>query len=154
MKLEVRIRQLIEASKVVYPNQRNLQRLVVCQALLESGYLSRPEGSLLAREHNNLFGIKARAGEPSVSLKTWEVVKGRKTEITAKFAKYDNYAEAFEGHKRVLMLQRYEPVRTSKSLDDTFIQIQKCGYASDPAYSKKLAQIYNDYVKQIYGDLE
>lgn len=45
-----KLEELKEAAKVVYKDSAIMQSVVVCQGILESGYLGRAGGSKLARE--------------------------------------------------------------------------------------------------------
>src|ERR1700754_1392155 len=74
-----------------------LTPVTVAQFLLESDWGRRGMG-----EANNFFGIKARDGEPAVTLETTEYVNGKQIKVPQKFRKYDSMAESFADHARLI----------------------------------------------------
>jgi hypothetical protein len=69
---------------------------------IESGWgTHEPPGS------NNPFGIKAVAGQPSVTVKTKEYEGGRYVTIDAAFAAYPSVAGAFDAHGELLGTSHY-----------------------------------------------
>lgn len=142
------LRNLIEDAKRVYPNSELLQKVVVTQAIHESGFSSKRGGSQLALRYNNLFGIKGKGSKGSVSLPTWEVIGGKTLHVNADFAHYEDHQEAFEWHKRLMYRTRYARVLNAPDLDTAFKMLQVCGYATDPKYPGKLESTYQAHVKK------
>jgi len=131
-------------SKVDYSKHFKLEKnvlnhTVTCQIILESGWYR----SKLAINSNNPLGHKAKGNEPFVQLGTWEIVKGKKVNTTAKFRKYKSINECIENHFTSFLLKpRYKKVRSSKSIYEFFIRLQQSGYATDKNYPIKLINIY------------
>ncbi len=142
---------LISAAKVTYTDNEVLQKLVVTQAILESGFLRANGPSGLAKNYNNLFGIKAtKMSQRQVKLPTWEHINGKNVKVMAPFQVFADYADCFWRHKDILSLKRYKPVLAAKTIEEACKQIQVCGWATDPSYTKKLIDIYNKHVKSSF----
>jgi hypothetical protein len=76
--------------------------VTLAQWALESAFgRAEPAGS------NNPFGIKAVAGQPSVSAWTHETLNGRYVSVIQNFAAFANIDDAFEAHARLLATSRY-----------------------------------------------
>lgn len=146
------LNNLISSAKSVYPEYPILQKLVVTQGILESGFLRKSGGSTLALRYNNLFGIKARldaAGkpiEPAVALSTWEHIKGRDIQVKAYFAVYKDHEACFKRHRELMLKPRYKQVLKSKTIEDACKYIRVCGWATDVNYTRKLLDIYTSVV--------
>jgi Mannosyl-glycoprotein endo-beta-N-acetylglucosaminidase len=113
--------------------------IVLAQLILESG---AKVSSGLARNYNNLFGIKGTGTAGSVYLPTKEHVNGREITINGKFKKFNNPFESFLDHARILQLPRYQKHLTgAKTLEDWAKGIKAGGYATDKNYVGKLLNI-------------
>lgn len=132
-----------------------LPSLILAQGILETGGGT----SELAREANNLFGIKKGTGwdGPVHAVVTSEYRKNDAGEdeiyyITAEFRKYDSYEGAvidlcdkyvngttWESHNR------YEAVIGNFDFDAVTQAVKDAGYATDPNYPAKLRNIYEVY---------
>jgi flagellum-specific peptidoglycan hydrolase FlgJ len=145
---QILLANLVQAAKEVFPHNPILQRLVVTQAIHESGFLTKRGGSQLALKYNNLFGIKAKLNQESVMLPTWEHIKGKDVQVKAPFRVFKDHADCFEGYNQLISMKRYERVRKSKTIEEAFVMIWKCGYATDPRYPGKLQSVYNSTVKK------
>lgn len=145
------IKTLVDSAKAVYPESSIMQQLTVTQALLESGYLRKPEGSLLARKYHNLFGIKAKgtAGY-TPELETTEYIKGKPKKVMARFGANLSYSDSFAQHRKILSLSRYRSVWLAKTLPEAAQAVQKSGYATDINYSKLLIGIWDKHVKKYF----
>jgi len=119
--------------------------MLVAQAALETGWgksiMRQQDGS----SSHNLFGIKA-AGSwkgPEARAITSEFRDGKMVKETADFRSYTSYADSF--HDLVSLLQnnnRYKEVVNSADNPEQFVkELQKAGYATDPAYASKISQI-------------
>lgn len=137
------LKDLINAAKAVYPEDKILSVVTVAQAILESGFSQG--GSQLANRYNNLFGIKGEGTDGSISLLTHEYVGGNRTAVYADFAVNDSLSDSFRQHKDLLDHERYEPVRDANSVEEAFKQLQKCGYATDPNYPAELQDVRDQY---------
>lgn len=120
-------------------------RLMVAQAALETGW-----GKHMIRGNNgdhsyNLFGIKAdsRWQGDSVNIATTEFREGIKMQERADFRRYPDYRESFRDY--VTFLQdnpRYRDVWEVADQPEAFAErLQQAGYATDPAYGRKIRSI-------------
>lgn len=120
-------------------------RLMVAQAALETGW-----GKHMIRGNDgshsfNLFGIKAdtRWQGDSVNIATSEFREGVKLQERADFRRYPDYRESFRDY--VAFLQdnpRYRDVWEVADQPGVFAErLQQAGYATDPAYGRKIRSI-------------
>ncbi|RMS75282.1 flagellar assembly peptidoglycan hydrolase FlgJ [Pseudomonas savastanoi] len=119
--------------------------MLVAQAALETGWgksiMRQQDGS----SSHNLFGIKAAGSWKGAEARaiTSEFRDGKMVKETADFRSYDSYADSF--HDLVSLLQnnnRYKEVVNSADKPEQFVkELQKAGYATDPAYASKISQI-------------
>jgi flagellum-specific peptidoglycan hydrolase FlgJ len=119
--------------------------VTLAQWALESNYgIAMPPGS------NNPFGIKARANEAYVTVKTQEFVNGKYVTVEARFRRFASMVEAFDEHGRLLSTGvpyfRAQGVRNNA---DAFADALTGVYATDPHYGSKLKAIMkaNDLYK-------
>jgi flagellar protein FlgJ len=114
------------------------------QAALESGW-GRHEPRLAdGRPSHNLFGIKAGANwnGPVAESVTTEYVNGQAEQRVERFRAYGSYAEAFNDYARLLTTQpRYAAVLGTRDAASFARGLQAAGYATDPAYARKLEQV-------------
>lgn len=116
---------------------------MVGQAALETGWgrqaIRHPDG----RDSHNLFGIKAGMGwrGATVDVVTTEYVAGRPVRQVETFRAYDSPQEAFADYARLLTRNaRYRQVIAEAQDASAFARnLQQAGYATDPAYARKLA---------------
>lgn len=122
-----------------------LTPVTVAQFLLESDWGRRGMG-----DANNFFGIKARVGEPSVSLDTTEFVNGQPVKVAQEFRKYDSMAESFADHARLICDRTsngrkiYSAALGHPSDPVAFAHALTGVYATDPKYGDKLVAIMRD----------
>lgn len=120
-------------------------QLILGQAALESGWGKReirmPDGS----NSFNLFGIKANADWHGkvAEVMTTEYRNGIAYKQVEKFRAYASYAEAFQDHANLLSTNpRYAGVlQQGGDVVGMAQAIQKAGYATDPLYADKLANV-------------
>ncbi len=117
--------------------------VTIAQAILESGWGQ----SKLALEANNYFGVKARAGEPSITLPTMEFQQGQKVWIKADFAAYPSPEASFLAHGKLISgLARYGPAMQQKSDPRRFATaLRCCGYSTNPTYEDSLMQLVSQH---------
>ena len=118
---------------------------LVAQAALETGWgksvMRQQDGS----SSHNLFGIKATGSWQGAQARaiTSEFKGGQMVKETADFRSYDSYQDSF--HDLVTLLQsnnRYKEVLNAADKPEQFVrELQKAGYATDPAYASKISQI-------------
>ena len=97
----------------------------------------------------NLFGIKAGAGwtGKTAEITTTEYVDGEPRKMTAKFRAYDSYEDSFRDYARLIgESPRYAQARATASTGSAAAyatELQRAGYATDPAYASKLSRAIN-----------
>jgi flagellar protein FlgJ len=120
-------------------------RYLVAQAALETGWGKSVMRAQDGSSSHNLFGIKAGSSWKGDSARaiTSEFRNGEMVKETAEFRSYDSYKDSF--HDLVTLLQtnnRYQDVVKSADNPEQFVrELQKAGYATDPAYASKISQI-------------
>lgn len=116
---------------------------IVVQTALETGW---GKSSLLSK-YNNFGGIKAVAGDNSVSMGTKEFINGQMVSITDKFAVWRTPIEGLEGYANFFHRnKRYKTALNYPNDPYKFIEeIKKAGYATDPGYISKLHGMLNSY---------
>jgi LysM repeat protein len=120
--------------------------VTIAQAILESNW----GDSLLAREANNFFGIKAygaAANQNVYWMAAWEVVHGKNVESFEPFRAYATPEASFADHGLFFRQNpRYWPALYLAADARAFAQaIADAGYATDPAYGAKLVTIMDQY---------
>ena len=130
--------------------------VTIAQAILESGW----GASMLAREANNFFGVKARQDAHYVEMKTTEFEHGVPVAGMAKFAYYASVAESFRAHALLLCtLPRYKPAMEVCGTGvvghaaEFARQLQACGYSTNPNYAELLMQLVLTYNLTQYDSL-
>ena len=91
----------------------------------------------------NLFGIKAGKGWTGkvATVTTTEYEGGVARKVVAKFRAYDSYEDAFRDYARLINGNpRYAAARAKVGSAVAYAaELQKAGYATDPAYARKLS---------------
>ncbi|MEO8248388.1 MAG: flagellar assembly peptidoglycan hydrolase FlgJ [Burkholderiales bacterium] len=95
----------------------------------------------------NLFGIKAGAGWTGkvAEITTTEYEGGVPRKVTGRFRAYDSYESSFRDYARLIATSpRYAQARASTGSATAYAgELQKAGYATDPAYAAKLSRSIN-----------
>ena len=95
----------------------------------------------------NLFGIKAGAGWTGkvAEITTTEYINGEPRKVTARFRAYDSYESSFRDYARLIATSpRYAQARASTGSATAYAgELQRAGYATDPAYAAKLTRSIN-----------
>ncbi len=82
---------------------------------------------------------------------TTEYINGVKQKIKASFRVYDSYEHALADYTKLLTKNpRYAGVAHSRSPEQAAKALQAGGYATDPAYAKKLITI----IQKVKGDIK
>jgi flagellar protein FlgJ len=119
--------------------------LMLGQAALESGWGKRELKGVDGTPSNNLFGIKATGNWDGkvVEAVTTEYINGVKQKRIEKFRAYDSYADSFKDFANLMRNNpRYEKVMANLQNINGYAQaMQKAGYATDPNYATKLANV-------------
>lgn len=136
------------AAEKAYPENPTMQRVAITQAILESG-LQDGTPSALAKRHN-YFGIKAPGTAGVVNMPTKEFIGGSMRNIKSGFGANKTPADSFMQYRDLMNKKRYAPVVSSGTPQQAFSALQRSGYATDPAYAKKLSSLYDKYVVPLY----
>jgi len=120
--------------------------LMIAQACLESNYGQ----SKLSTIHHNYFGIKASVGWKgnTVVYQTKEYVNNKPIIIKQPFRSYPSLLVGFTDRVKFLQVnKRYSTngVFSSKTPEEQARAFLRAGYATDPAYPKKLINIIERY---------
>jgi mannosyl-glycoprotein endo-beta-N-acetylglucosaminidase/stage II sporulation protein P len=124
--------------------------VMLSQAILESSGkvngVYEPGQSLLSKNANNYFGIKASAGwvGPVISLKTGEFINGQYVTVTGVFRKYNTIKDSFTDYINFLKVNpRYAAagVFSATTAQQQADALQRAGYATDPLYASKIKSI-------------
>jgi len=122
-------------------------RMLIAQAALETGWGKFTLRSEQGGASHNLFNIKAdqRWGGNSVNTSTLEYRDGVAVREQASFRMYDSYEQSFNDYVEFLQSSsRYQDALKTSNNPEAFIQaLQDAGYATDPAYAKKITTIFN-----------
>ncbi len=127
--------------------------LILAQAALESGWGKREILTRDGQPSHNLFGIKATGDwkGKTTQVTTTEYVNGAPQKIKAAFRVYDSYTDALKDYTRLLKNNpRYQKVAQSSSPERGAQALQAGGYATDPAYAKKLITI----IQKVKGNID
>lgn len=119
-------------------------RYLVAQAALETGWgksiIRQQDGS----SSHNLFGIKAADWQgDSARVLTTEYVDGKQVKESASFRAYGSFEQSFNDYVNFLQNNdRYDNALDSVANPKRFVsELQRAGYATDPQYANKIAQI-------------
>jgi flagellar protein FlgJ len=120
-------------------------RYLVAQAALETGWGKSIIRTRDGESSHNLFGIKSHNswdGE-SARVLTTEYKGGKAVKEAASFRAYDSYAQSFDDYVSFLQGNgRYEKALNATENPERFVkELQQAGYATDPNYARKIAQI-------------
>ena len=120
-------------------------RVMLAQAALETGWGSQMIEGDRGEASHNLFGIKAdqRWDGDSVRVDTTEYRDGVRLHERADFRAYSDYESSFRDYADFLKSSpRYEGVLEQADDPDAFAQaLEDAGYATDPAYGRKIRGI-------------
>ncbi|MHC9533271.1 glycoside hydrolase family 73 protein [Dellaglioa sp. BT-FLS60] len=140
--------------KKVSPEAQKMQKkyhvfssITIAQAILESDWGT----SSLAKDYNNLFGIKG-TGKRAKDFRTKEQGKdGKWEEVTAKFIVFKDWDEAIMSHSKLLAhgntwdKNQFSDVISATTYEDAAAALIVDGYATDNDYSTKLTDIIKQY---------
>jgi len=128
---------IIEAARAAQRKWKIPASISLAQWAVESGWGKHmPPGS------NNPFGMKARPGDPSVTVRTREQDRnGHDYFIEAAFRKFGSIAEAFDAHGALLNKPVYAKAREALPDPDKFADALTGVYATDRGYGKALKAV-------------
>jgi hypothetical protein len=135
---------LAEARAQGVPNPEVIAKLGAAQASLETGYGKRQVG-------NNYFGIKAQGGS-GVGAQTQEFIGGKMVTVNDRFRGYGSAQESAADYIRFLRENpRYASVLGAGNLSEAIAAQGRSGYATDPQYASKLANISGRFENMTSG---
>lgn len=118
---------------------------IVGQAALETGWGKHEIKGSDGTNSRNLFGIKAGGNwtGKTVDVLTTEYINGVPRKIVDKFRAYDSYADSFRDYANLIGRNaRYAGAAQAGADAGLFARgLAKGGYATDPRYAEKLAQV-------------
>lgn len=119
---------------------------LLAQSALETGWGASAPG-------NNLFGVKATAGQASSTAATSEYLKGVVTPVVAQFAAYPSVSSAVEQFT-ALIKQNFSSAVGTKSVEGYASALASSGYATDPGYVGKIVDVAQSAVMhEVMGQL-
>jgi flagellar protein FlgJ len=128
-------------------------KVILGQAALESGWGKHEVKDASGNGSFNLFGIKAGSGwkGATVEATTTEYVNGVAQKVVQKFRAYASYAESFMDYaKTVASNPRYAHVMEAAHDAMGFAAAMgRSGYATDPSYGQKLAQVISGPLRDL-----
>ena len=120
---------------------------ILSQAAHESGWGRREIRNADGTSSHNVFGIKAGRGWTGrvAEVMTTEYVDGQPRKVMAKFRAYASPEEAFRDYAKLIKESpRYARVVEQGGTAQGFaVNLQRAGYATDPAYADKLGRVIN-----------
>lgn len=120
-------------------------RALLAQAALETGWGKFISQASDGKSSYNLFNIKAdhRWQGDTVSISTLEYRDGVAVRERAAFRAYNSFEESFQDYLQFISESpRYQPAIKVGSDGEQYIKLlHEAGYATDPAYAKKVSQI-------------
>jgi flagellar protein FlgJ len=132
---------------------------LLAQAALETGWGRHVMPGANGQPSYNLFGIKADRGWDGqlVNMSTLEYKDGVAMKTRAAFRAYGSYTESFTDYVEFLKANpRYQRALAAASDPEAFVEeLQRAGYATDPAYAAKLKRILgSEDLAQVRAELK
>ncbi|WP_269531977.1 flagellar assembly peptidoglycan hydrolase FlgJ [Chitinimonas sp. BJYL2] len=117
--------------------------LMLAHAALETGWGKKPITDAKGNNTHNLFGIKAGSSwtGKTADITTTEYVDGVAQKRVERFRAYDSYADAFADYAKLLSRRYGDAVQAGSDAKAFASGLQEGGYATDPAYARKLARV-------------
>ena len=116
----------------------------IAQGILESGWGE----SRLAKDYNNLFGLKTGTlwKGKSVNMETQEEFEpGTMTTISDNFRAYDSFEDGVRGYFEFLQLDRYKNLKGITDPKEYAETIKADGYATDSKYVESLLALVSEW---------
>ncbi len=122
-------------------------KLLIAQAALETGWGQFVAKGLDGVSSNNLFNIKSNDSNhgDTVRTKTTEYVNGEPVKMTDSFKKYPSLSHSFDDYISLIKgSERYHVALSHVDDPEAYVHaLHQAGYATDPAYTKKILSIYH-----------
>ena len=126
---------------------RILPSITIAQAILESNF----GDSKLSSKYNNYFGIKSDVKGKYVTMDTQEYENGVAKTVKANFETFNTIEESLNRHSQLFIEgttdnpDRYKNILNNNSYKDVASLLVEDGYATDPAYARKIISIIEKY---------
>lgn len=120
--------------------------LIIAQASLSSNYGQ----TLLASKYHNLFGLKAEAGDQSVTLDDKVYVSGKWQSQAQKFKRYSSWEKSVYDYLdqlkngQTLDKEMYAILVSKEGYERTAQRLQELAFKNDAQYANKLVKIIED----------
>jgi len=127
-----------------------------CEAALESAHKGVFGQSELAREGNNLFGVKQHQHPTygTLNFPTKEYLGGEWKIVEAHFVKYDTFKECFADRMATLkrLSSDYRHYAMALAARDPFNYVTQVSltWSTDPDRAQNVIEIYNEFLAQPY----
>ncbi|MCB1686102.1 MAG: flagellar assembly peptidoglycan hydrolase FlgJ [Pseudomonadales bacterium] len=127
---------------------------VVAQAALETGWGQKVIHDQHGQPSFNLFGIKAEGWSgDKVEVTTLEHEFGRMSPRKASFRSYEDLSGSVGDYLRLLGSRYRDAMGSGKDAFSFGSALQKAGYATDPAYGRKIEAVA-ERVRSLLGSIE
>lgn len=125
--------------------------VLVAHAALESGWGKKPIRDAAGNDSHNLFGIKATKDwkGKTTDITTTEFIGGQAQKRVESFRVYDSYAESFNDYASLIKRRYNDAVGQGSNAQGYAKALQAGGYATDPQYANKLAQVAEQMRRQL-----
>jgi flagellum-specific peptidoglycan hydrolase FlgJ len=141
---------LLATTKEAKASDHIFPQMAACEAALESTY----GNSALAREANNLFGMKQHAHETygTLNLPTREFLNSEWVVVASAWVKYDTVQECFADRmdtlRRLSLLAGFEHYAAALDAKDAvnYVTQVSAKWSTDPQRASKVTMIYNQFV--------
>jgi flagellar protein FlgJ len=144
------IKDMVQHAKAASRSTGMPTHLMLGQAALETGWGKKEIKATDGTPSFNLFGIKATGNWQGkvVEATTTEYINGVKQKRIEKFRAYDSYADSFKDFANMMKNNpRYQQVVENVHQVEKYAQaMQNAGYATDPAYAKKLSSVIHKII--------
>ncbi|CAM3895396.1 flagellar assembly peptidoglycan hydrolase FlgJ [Rheinheimera salexigens] len=131
---------------------------LIAQAALETGWGQRMIKGANGEQSFNFFGIKANNGwqGKTAVVNTLEYRQGVAQKEQAAFRSYSSPEQSLQDYSQFIQNNpRYQhAVKVTQDTEQYFTQLQAAGYATDPAYAKKIMAVYQSpAIEQVRNQL-
>lgn len=131
---------------------------LIAQAALETGWGQRMITGANGEQSFNFFGIKANNGwqGKTAVVNTLEYRQGVAQKEQAAFRSYSSPEQSLQDYSQFIQNNpRYQQaVKVTQDTEQYFTQLQAAGYATDPAYAKKIMAVYQSpAIEQVRNEL-
>ena len=139
---------ILPAIQQVSQNKGIVTSVALAQSILESGWGT----SQLAKNANNIFGIKADSSWKgnTYTVQTKEVVNGKTITVEKQFRAYKSLLESISDYgsfftSTAWRTKNYASFLQATNYETALTSLLASGYATDPAYAEKLKSLIQRY---------